>query len=130
MNVLLNVYICALRKNSAPLFPEGTIQNMYTPGTIANSHITPTKININGAVLKVKTLVKQIILSGIWNIWNNFSWNAGFTSYPMLMIFLVFGRCIQRNLLIFTFMNKHFFKSLSQKEAQGEIAAYEQYKFH
>ena len=65
MNLLLNVYICALRKNSVPLFPEGTIQNMYTPGTIANSHITPTKININGAVLKVKTLVKQIILSGI-----------------------------------------------------------------
>ena len=43
---------------------------------------------------------------------------------------LVFGRCIQRNLLIFTFMNKHFFKSLWQKEAQGEIASYEQYKFH
>ena len=43
---------------------------------------------------------------------------------------LVFGRCIQKNLLIFTFMNKHFFKSLWQKEAQGEIASYEQYKFH
>ena len=32
---------------------------MYTPGTITNSQRTPTKTNKNGAIAKVKTLVKQ-----------------------------------------------------------------------
>ena len=35
---------------------------MYTPGTIANSQWTPTKINRSGAVAKVRILVEQVIL--------------------------------------------------------------------
>ena len=36
---------------------------MYTPVSIANSQMTPTKINKNGAVAKVRILVKQMIRS-------------------------------------------------------------------
>ena len=32
---------------------------MYTHGTITNSQRTPSKTNKNGAIAKVKTLVKQ-----------------------------------------------------------------------
>ena len=54
MNVLLNMYICALRKNSVPLsLFEGTIK-MYTHGTILNSNRTSTKINKNGAIAEVR----------------------------------------------------------------------------
>ena len=35
---------------------------MYTPGTIANSKITPTKINKNGAMAKVRILVEQVMI--------------------------------------------------------------------
>ena len=35
---------------------------MYAPGTIANSEMTTTKINKNGAIAKVKILVEQKIL--------------------------------------------------------------------
>ena len=35
---------------------------MYTPGTIANSHMMPTKINEKGAIVKVRILVVQVIL--------------------------------------------------------------------
>ena len=35
---------------------------MYTPGTIANSQRIPNKINKNGAIAKVRILVKQVIL--------------------------------------------------------------------
>ena len=40
---------------------------MYTPGTMANSQTdrTPTKINKNGAVAKVRLLVELGILKGI-----------------------------------------------------------------
>ena len=57
MIVLLNVYICALRKESVPLLPRG---KMYTPGTIANRQTdrTPIRINKNGAVVKVRILVE------------------------------------------------------------------------
>ena len=34
---------------------------MYTPGTIANLHRTPTKINKNGAIVKIRILVEQVI---------------------------------------------------------------------
>ena len=50
MNVLLNMYICALRKKSAPLLPQVGVSKMYTSGTIANSQRLPTKINKNVAV--------------------------------------------------------------------------------
>ena len=53
MNVLLNVYIYTLRKKSAPLLPESKI---YTPDAIANSQSTPTKINKNGAIVKLRVL--------------------------------------------------------------------------
>ena len=33
---------------------------MNTPGTIANSEMTPTKIDKNGAIAKVRLLVKQV----------------------------------------------------------------------
>ena len=35
---------------------------MYTPGSIANSQRTPTKINKHGPIAKVRTLVEQVIL--------------------------------------------------------------------
>ena len=62
MNVLLNVYFCDLGKNSVPLLPKGTIKCMYTPGVIANLPRTPTKINKNSTITKVKILVEQVIL--------------------------------------------------------------------
>ena len=34
---------------------------MYTPITIANSQMMPTKINKNSAIAKVRILVKQMI---------------------------------------------------------------------
>ena len=33
---------------------------MYTPGTIANSQMTPTKINKNYTISKVRILVEQV----------------------------------------------------------------------
>ena len=59
MNVLLNAYICTLRKNSVPLVHEENKQ--YTLGTIANSQNTTTKINRNGTNSKVRILVEQVI---------------------------------------------------------------------
>ena len=66
MIVLLNMYIRALRKKSAPLLQRGH-SKMYTPSTIANSETDrmPTKINKNGAVAKVRILVELGILYGI-----------------------------------------------------------------
>ena len=32
---------------------------MYTPGTIANSHSTPTEVNKSGSIATVRILVKQ-----------------------------------------------------------------------
>ena len=49
MNVLLNVYICA---------PGGRV-HLYTPGTTPNSQRTPTNINKNVVVTKVRILVEQ-----------------------------------------------------------------------
>ena len=64
MIVLLNVFICALRKKSIPLLPGGMQSKMCTPGTIANSETdrAPIKINKNGAVAKVRILVELAIL--------------------------------------------------------------------
>ena len=66
MIVLLNVYICALRKKCVPLLSWGH-SKMYSPGTITNSHTdkTPTKIKKNGAVAKVRILMELGILYGI-----------------------------------------------------------------
>ena len=65
MNVQLNVYICALRKNSVPFLPEGTIKHKCT---IANSQRTLTKTNKNGVIAKVRILVEQVILDGFKDI--------------------------------------------------------------
>ena len=35
---------------------------MYTPGTIANSQMTPAKINKIRAIAKVKILAEQVVL--------------------------------------------------------------------
>ena len=35
---------------------------MYTPGTTENTQRTPTKINKNCAIAKVRILVEQVIL--------------------------------------------------------------------
>ena len=63
MIVLLNVYIYALRKKSAHSSSWGH-SKIYTPGTIANSQSdrAPTRIIKNGAVVKVRILVKLGIL--------------------------------------------------------------------
>ena len=58
--MMLNVYICSLRKNNELLLHKGP--KIYTPGAIANSQMTPTKINKNGAIVKVRILVEQVIL--------------------------------------------------------------------
>ena len=50
MNVLLNVYICALRKNTVPLLCERTRKIPH----VAPQRM-PTKIN-NGAIVKVRIL--------------------------------------------------------------------------
>ena len=60
MNVLVNVYICALRKKSASRLLGDS--EMYTTGTIANSQTTPTKINKNDVTAKLRNLVEQEIL--------------------------------------------------------------------
>ena len=52
--------ICALSKKSAHVLPNGS--KRYTHGTIANSQRTPTKINKNGAMAKVRILMEQVIL--------------------------------------------------------------------
>ena len=38
---------------------------MYTRGTVANSQQTPTKVNKNGAIAKVRILLEQLILEDI-----------------------------------------------------------------
>ena len=58
MNVLSNVYICPLRKKSAPPVPEETVK--YTNlGTIANSQRTLTETSKYSAIAKVRILVDK-----------------------------------------------------------------------
>ena len=58
MVVLLNEYICALRKKSVLVLWGHN--KMYTPRTIGNSKTdrASTKIKQNGAVVKVRILVE------------------------------------------------------------------------
>ena len=62
MIVLLNVYICALRKKSTSSSQGDS--KIYTLGTIANSQtdMAPTEINKNGAFVKVRILLELGIL--------------------------------------------------------------------
>ena len=55
------MYIFALRKKNAPLLPEGTV-NVHTWHHSKFKDRTPTKINKNGAVAKVRILVELEIL--------------------------------------------------------------------
>ena len=54
MIVLLNVYICALRKEIVPLLP-GDIK-IYTPGTIANSKTDREPTEINNKVIVIEAV--------------------------------------------------------------------------
>ena len=60
MNVLLNVYICASKKKSAVILPEGTVK--YTHLAPLQIHRGRQLINKNGAIAKVNILVEQVIL--------------------------------------------------------------------
>ena len=61
MIVLLNVYICSLRKKSVPLLPGGKVKYaLLAPWQIHRQ--TPTEIDKNGAVAKVKILLELGIL--------------------------------------------------------------------
>ena len=62
MIVLMNMFICALRKMSALLLPGGIVK--YTLGTMANPQTdrAPTEINKNGAVVKSRISVELGIL--------------------------------------------------------------------
>ena len=62
MNVLLNVYICAFRKKSAPLLPKGTVKSTHLAPQQIHRQRTPTEINKNGAAAKVRILVELEIL--------------------------------------------------------------------
>ena len=64
MILLLNVYMCALRKKSVPLLPGGTVKcTLLTPQQIhRHTDRVPTKINKNCAVAKVRILVELGIL--------------------------------------------------------------------
>ena len=54
------VHLCPLEEEGSSSSWEDS--KMYTSGTITNSQRTPTKINKNGAIVKVRVLVEQAIL--------------------------------------------------------------------
>ena len=63
MIVLLNVYICALRKKSVTLFPGGTLKyTLLWQHSKVTDRQAPTEINKNGAVVNVRILVELRIL--------------------------------------------------------------------
>ena len=64
MNVLLNVYIFALSKKSAPLLPDMTVRSTLH-SKYTDRQRMPTKINKNGGVAKLRILVKVWTLQGI-----------------------------------------------------------------
>ena len=64
--IYIYIYICSFRKKSIPLPPGGTVkyEPYFTPGTIANLQTDRvlTKINENGAVVRLRNLVELGIL--------------------------------------------------------------------
>ena len=68
MNVLLNVYIFALMKKSAPLLPEGTVQCAHLPP----QQIHRQDANKNNAAAKVRILVELGMYKAFKDIWSNF----------------------------------------------------------
>ena len=61
MNVLLNVCICALRKNSVYTFSYWGDNEIFTDRTIANFQMMPTKIKKKFAIVKVGILVEEVL---------------------------------------------------------------------
>ena len=64
MNVLVNVYICALRKNNESLFPEGqlNVHTWYHSKYTDNAKNKKQKTKKNGAIAKVRTFVEQVMI--------------------------------------------------------------------
>ena len=106
------------------LYPSSWGDNkMYRPGTITNSQTMPTKINKNGAIPKVRILVKQMIREGIWY------------KMPILLLILCwYFNCLQ--MYLEKFLNIYFHEQMVFQifVAKGDICqffwkiiAYEQY---
>ena len=91
---------------------------MYTSGTIANSQRMPTKINNNGAIAKVRTLMEKVMLCGIERHLEYFLMKCQFYLLSYVDDILVVCICIQIIFLIFTCMSNCFLKSLWQRETQ------------
>ena len=58
INVLPDVYICSVRKKSAPLLPEGTDVHIWQhskfSGSIANSQTMLSEIKKSGVIAKIR----------------------------------------------------------------------------
>ena len=54
------VHLCPQKEEC--IFSFWGDSKLYTSGPVETSHKTPTKLNKNGAVAKVRILVKQVIL--------------------------------------------------------------------
>ena len=85
---------------------------MYTPSFIAYSQKTTTKINKNGAIAKVRISVELEINYKAFKTFRIISNEMRVLLLLLIDNILVICRCIQRNFLMFTFMSKHFLKSL------------------
>ena len=57
MNVLPDVYICSLRKKSAPLLPEGIVK--CTHWAVQQIHRMLTEINKSGVITKIRIWVES-----------------------------------------------------------------------
>ena len=62
MSILPDVHICPFMKTSAPPLPEATAKCKLL-AHIGNSQGMSTEINKNGAVVKVKILLKKVVQS-------------------------------------------------------------------
>ena len=78
---------------------------MYTPGTIVNLQRTPTKINKNGAIAKVRILVEQVILQGIQRHLEQYIMKCQFYVLSYADDISDVYRCIQIIFLMFSFMS-------------------------
>ena len=65
MNLMLNVYIRALGKRSAPLLPEGIVKCTHLAPSQNYRGRQLCKINSTFVIAKVRILVEQVILQGI-----------------------------------------------------------------
>ena len=59
MNVPPDVYICPLTKKSAPCLPAGTVECIYTSGSITSSQRMLTEINESDTIAKIKISVES-----------------------------------------------------------------------